>query len=217
MVRGIIMDMNFNLHNVLSLMILAVLLGCEPIKTSTPLIEPDTTRAIVIPSDCSLAMSEKMTREYLLQSAITNISPTADSVYDERICGFVDLNNDGVDDLILSNPLSQEGTGGNGYALILAEHDHFRHIGDIAGNDIFVECAKDEPTTVWAYSHSSASSGSILATVIEYDGRLILTGRIPVVLHKGSIGMKLLDEINSRATVPVVWKQSKTVKGIVHW
>lgn len=199
------------------LAILSMVVGCSNQHDECSTENPATTQAVSLPCDNCLFMSSNMSSNYLFCSVFANFPGEGENPYCERDCGFVDLNGDGNDDLILSLPISHAGTGGNAYDIILSEEDHYRHIGQICGNSILVEDIPDEPRTIWAYSHSSASTGTLVSMVIDYGGAIITKGNIPIVTGDESIGSEILNLIHERATHPIKWKRSRTIDGIVHW
>ena len=164
-------------------------------------------------------MSDHMTGDYLFASIATNASHSGETAFVERECGFVDLNGDGIDDLLLSDPLCMDGNGGTTYHVILAEKEHYRHLGEITGNSIHVEEIPDETRVVWAFAHGSASSGSITCARIEY-GKIFLKGSLPIFLTEkpaDSLGAMFLDQIEKKATLPIRWKRSQTIDGKIKW
>ena len=143
--------------------------------------------------------------------------------YVERYRLFVELNQDGHEDVILSEPISQSGTGGLSYDVYLWTNGNYVCIGDIGGHlgSIKVEHINELTRVIWTYSHSSCQSGVIGTFVVEgwrcVDHRhchieLGDEGRTPP-----TVGRQLLDIINKTATVPIRIEKTETKDGKVRW
>ena len=194
---------------------------------------PDTTKAAVI-DDLSVlgAKSEIATPDYLFNTIVTNEMYDATGTnqnywtknpYVERYRLFVELNQDGHEDVIMSAPINQSGTGGLTYGVYLWTNGNYVCIGDIDGHlgSIKVEHINELTRVIWTYSHSSCQSGSLGTFVVEgwccVDHRhchieLGGEGQTPP-----TVGSQLLDIINKTATVPIRIEKTETKDGKLCW
>ena len=172
------------------------------------------------------------TPEYLFNTVVTNemYDPSAktsdwrySSVYDERYRCFVDLNQDGHEDLIISEPTMQRGSGGLSYGVYLWTNGNYRAIGSIGTHPAFlyVEHIDCTQRTIWTYWHSSGISGSIgafrvsssgFATETHIDVDLGGEGRVTP-----TIGSELYELIRRKANVPIRTEISCTTNNVVRW
>ena len=105
---------------------------------------PDTTKATVIDDLSVLGSSGDIaTPDYLFGTVVTNEMYDATGTnqnywtknpYVERYRLFVELNQDGHEDVILSAPINQSGTGGLTYGVYLWTNGNYVCIGDIGGH-----------------------------------------------------------------------------------
>ena len=195
--------------------------------------EPDTTKAAVVDELSVLYWPDKIaTPEFLFNTAITNgyYSPTAHTsdwrranYYDERYRCFVDLNQDGHDDLIISEPTMQRGSGGLSYGVYLWTNGNYRAIASIGCHPatLRVEHIDETRRVVWTYWHSSGCSGTISALRVSSQNN-VDESRIFVDLgydgqEPQTVGHELYDAIRRRATVPIRTEISCTTNGVVRW
>lgn len=194
----------------------------------------DTTKATIIGDlDCLCTYGAIATPEYLFGTIVTNEmfdasagrerTERARRPYVERYRCFVDLDQDGHDDVILSNPISQQGTGGLSFGVYLWTNGNYIAIGEIGTHPgfLYVEHVNECTRTIWTYWHSSGETGSI--------GAMRITGRhktatryIDVDLGSegaspSTIGMELYDLIRAKATVPIRLETSFTTNGLIRW
>ena len=209
----------------------AVLLSAFCLWADYP--KPDTTKATVIDDLSVLGSSGDIaTPDYLFGTVVTNEMYDATGTnqnywtknpYVERYRLFVELNQDGHEDVILSAPINQSGTGGLTYGVYLWTNGNYVCIGDIGGHlgSIRVEHINELTRVIWTYSHSSCQSGAIGTFVVEgwrcVDHRhchieLGDEGRTPP-----TVGRQLLDIINKTATVPIRIEKTETKDGKVRW
>ena len=196
--------------------------------------KPDTTKATVIDELSVLHCfnGSIATPEYLFDTVVTNemydVSGTNQNYwskdpYVERYRIFVELNQDGHEDVIVSDPLSQRGTGGHAFNVYLWTNGNYVCIGDVGGHlsSLHVEHIDERTRVIWTYSHSSCQSGAIGTFTVRgwhcYDNRychieLGNEGRNPP-----TVGWQLLDLIAKTATVPLRVEKSETKAGKVRW
>lgn len=197
----------------------------------------DTTKAIVMDRLSVLYRGEGIvTPEYLFDTVVTNdmYDPKADasdwlssSVYDERYRCFVDLNQDGHDDVILSNPSMQRGSGGLYYGIYLWTNGNYRAIGSIGTHPacLRVEHVDDTQRIIWTYWRSNCCSGTIGAFPISSAGSRRANDRethLDVYLgydgqEPATIGRELYELILRKASVPIRTEISVTENGKVKW
>lgn len=209
----------------------AVLLSAFCLWADYP--KPDTTKATVIDDLSVLGMKDDIvTPDYLFNTIVTNGMYDATGTnrnywtkdqYVERYRLFVELNQDGHEDVILSEPISQRGTGGLSYGVYLWTNGNYVCIGDIGGHleSIHVEHINELTRIIWTYSHSSCQSGAIGTFVIE-DWRCVDNRHCHIELgdegqKPSTVGRQLLDIIKKTATVPLRIEKSVTKDGKVRW
>lgn len=187
-------------------------------------ISPDENRIapVIIEDDCVLGSDGIASPSYLFDSAVTNAYSRygSDRAWVERERGWVDLNNDGVDDLILSDPYSSGGTGGLGYTVYFATNGLYRAIGTIGGHrsTFGVEDRGSLGRIIWTYSHSSCCTCSYGWLQI-YESGSTYSGRVPVYVPDGedSLGHDIGAAIRKWSTVSIRWEVSHTEDGKVSW
>ena len=195
--------------------------------------KPDTTKATVIDNLCVLgARGDVATPEYLFDTIVTNCMFDATGTnrnywtkdqYDERYRIFVELNQDGHEDVIMSAPISQRGTGGLSYEVYLWTNGNYVCIGDIGGHleSIHVEHIDECTRTIWTYSHGSACSGAIGTFTVKgwqcYDNRCCHVELGEEGRNPPTVGSQLLEIIQKTATVPMRIEKSETRDGKVLW
>jgi len=194
---------------------------------------PDTTKADILDDLCVLGVKGSVcTPEYLFNTVVTNAmyDPSGTNrnywtkdQYVERYRLFVELNQDGHEDVILSEPISQRGTGGLSYGVYLWTNGNYVCIGDIGGHleSIHVEHINELTRIIWTYSHCSCQSGAIGTFVIE-DWRCVDNRHCHIELGDegqtpSTVGRQLLDIIKKTATVPLRIEKSVTKDGKVRW
>lgn len=194
---------------------------------------PDTTKATVIDGLSVLGLKNDIaTPECLFGTIVTNALYDATGTnqnfwtknpYDERYRVFVELNQDGHDDLILSAPLSERGTGGLSYGVYLWTNGNYVCIGDISGHlsSLYVEHINEVARVIWIYSHSSCQSGAIGTFTVEgwrcVDNRYCHVELGAEGHDPPTVGSQLLDIIAKTATVPLRAEKSETKDGKVKW
>lgn len=195
--------------------------------------KPDTTKADVLDDLCVLGCKDAVcTPDYLFNSVFTNAMYDASGTnkdywardkYVERYRIFVDLNQDGHEDVIMSAPISQRGTGGLSYDVCLWTNGNYVCIGDIGGHlgCIHVEHIDDATRVIWTYSHCSACSGAIGTFTVKgwqcYDNRCCHVELGEEGRNPPTVGSQLLDIISKTATVPLRIEKSETKDGKVNW
>ena len=194
---------------------------------------PDTTKATVIDDLASLYVGDKVaTPDYLFGTVVTNEMYDASGTnrierynhpYVERYRCFVDLDQDGHDDVLLSAPISQRGTGGLSFGVYLWTNGNYICIGEIGTHPgfLYVEQVNECTRAIWTYWHSSGSTGSI--------GTMRISGRhrakedhiyVDIGLDGQDlipIGGLIYNTIREKATVPIRTETSVTTNGIVRW
>jgi hypothetical protein len=121
--------------------------------------------AIFLGSLCvSYAEEEPFTRQVLL-------APLTDTTLSsERYFIELDLNGDGINELIVSESVSLGGTGGLIYSLYLGiGQDRFLFMDRFLSGIMALE-TQDNTKRLWSYSHSSASSGTIQYYYFDSEG-----------------------------------------------
>ncbi len=194
----------------------------------------DTTKATVIDDlSCIRSGDAIATPEYLFDTIVTNEFYDANAnhertkrksyPYVERYRCFVDLDQDGHDDVILSDPICQRGTGGLSFAVYLWTNGNYIAIGEIGTHPgfLYVEHVNEYTRTIWTYWRSSGNSGSIGAMQIK--GRYKTCSNF-IAVDLGSegdtpttIGMDIYDLIRTKATVPIRTETSYTTNNIITW
>ena len=100
------------------------------------------------------------TPEYLFDTVVTNEMYDASGTnqnywtkdpYDERYRIFVELNQDGHEDVIMSDPISQRGTGGHTFNVYLWTNGNYVCIGDVGGHlsSLYVEHINECTRVIW--------------------------------------------------------------------
>ena len=195
--------------------------------------KPDTTKATVVDDLSVLGFNGCIaTPEYLFDTVVTNelydVSGTnrnyrTKDPYVERYRIFVELNQDEHEDLIMSSPLSQRGTGGHAYDVYLWTNGNYVCIGDIGGHlsSLHVEHINECTRVIWTYSHCSCQSGSIGTFTVSgwhcLDNRCCLIELGEKGRNPPTVGWQLLDIIAKTATVPLRVEKSETKDGKVRW
>lgn len=206
---------------IMFMLVSVLLVGC---KYAPKPILPDENRIapVIIEDDCVLGCDGVASPSYLFESAVTNAFAQywSKDAWIERERGWVDLDNDGIDDLILSDPYSSGGTGGLGYTVYVATNGLYRAIGTIGGHrsTFGVEDRGSLGRIIWTYSHSSCCTGSFCWLQI-YESETTDSGRIAVYVLDGedSLGHDIGAAIRKWATVPIRWEISHTEDGKVSW
>lgn len=174
----------------------------------------------VIESCCVLRSNGLCSARYLFDSVVTNVySATSNDCYVARERGFVDLNGDGHEDVILSEPVTSRGTGGLVYGVYLWTNGLYKCMGDVFGNWIRVERTPQGSTAIWSYSHCSACSGSFCRAALAPYGTFEETHLALDWAEEGEscIARSLDEAIMKHATVPIRWEISRTVNGTNVW
>ena len=160
---------------------------------------------------------------YLFDSVVTNGGIASQGKYIPRNRGFVDLDKDGHEDVIISEPLSSFGTGGGSFWMYLWTNGNYRCIGEFGSHLGWIK-VEDEPRNgyrrIWTWWHCSGTSGTIGCVTVWSNG-FIEKGQLPITTAgdggPSSIGSELMDSVNRHATVPVRWEQSITTNGVNKW
>lgn len=181
-------------------------------------------RPVVIEDCCCLNTDGILSPAYLFDSVVTNMGARAlhKGPYISRLRGFVDLDLDGHEDVLLSAPECSRGTGGLGFDLFLWTNGNYRCIGDLGGDpsNIRVEDEPDGHRRIWSYWHCSCRTGSF-ANVTVWRNGWIEKGQLPVSFAtdegEPSIAAALEQAIHRHATVPIRWERSVTVNGTNVW
>ena len=222
-----------NLHPMRKFVVGVVAAGVVLYAFAAPMPESTATKAMVIDELSVLRCEGRIvTPEYLFNTVVTNgmYDPAAEttnrrysSFYDERYRCFVDLNQDGHDDLILSDPTMQRGSGGLSYVVYLWTNGNYREIGEIGTHPacLHVEHIDCTQRTIWTYWHSSGCSGSIGAFRVSSTG-FVTDTHIDVDLGSDgqeptTIGLELYNLILRKANVPIRTEISCTTNGVVRW
>ena len=214
-------------------LMIVVVAGLVNVRVFADCPKPDTTKATVIDDLSVLGFNGSIaTPEYLFETVVTNEMYDASGTnqnywtkdpYDERYRIFVELNQDGHEDVIMSAPLSQRGSGGHAFNVYLWTNGNYVCIGDVGGHlsSLHVEHIDECTRVIWTYSHDSCQSGAIGTFIVRgwrcLDNRcchieLGEEGRNPP-----TVGWQLLDIIAKTATVPLRVEKSETKDGEVHW
>ena len=159
---------------------------------------------------------------YLFDSVVTNGGDASRGKYIPRNRGFVDLDKDGHEDVIISEPISSFGTGGGSFWMYLWTNGNYRCIGEFGSHPGWIK-VEDEPhgyRRIWTWWHSSCSSGMIGCVTIWSNG-FVEKGQLPITTAgdggPSSIGSELMDSVHRHATIPVRWEQSVTTNGVNKW
>ena len=195
---------------------------------------PDTAKAQVFDDLCSIhvPIGGIATPDFLFNSIVTNglygatgtnSNPYAKNKYVERYRSFVDLDQDGMDDLLISDPVSQTARGGLRYRVYLQTNGNYRCVGEIFSHSdaIRVEHVDGFTRQIWTYSPCSGHSGSIGAMratphyVAEQTHVFVEIGSDGQ--EPSTIGFDILETINRKAAVPIRREVSKTEDGKIEW
>ena len=195
--------------------------------------KPDTTKATVVDDLSVLGFNGRIaTPEYLFDTAVTNgmydVSGTnrnywTKDPYVERYRIFVELNQDEHEDLIMSAPLSQRGTGGHVFYVYLWTNGNYVCIGDVGGHlsSLHVEHIDECTRVIWTYSHCSCQSGAVGTFIVRgwhcLDNRYCHVELGEEGRNPPTVGRQLLDIIAKTATVPLRVETSETKDGKVRW
>ena len=124
-------------------LMIVMVVGLVNVRVFADCPKPDTTKATVIDDLSVLGFNGSIaTPEYLFETVVTNEMYDASGTnqnywtkdpYDERYRIFVELNQDGHEDVIMSDPLSQRGTGGHAFNVYLWTNGNYVSIGDVGG------------------------------------------------------------------------------------
>ena len=113
-----------------------------------------------------------------------------DSEYSE-----LDLNGDGIDELIMSGPMSFHGTGGLTYTLYrgLGDEKYEELIGFLAGPLALEDCNPSHEKHLWGYSHRSCRSGIIF--YFSFDRKGVFQGSPSLEIYPGDMGTEMGNSI----------------------
>lgn len=179
---------------------------------------------VIIDDLATLEPGKVVSAAYLFDSVVTNGSVRIlfKDDYVPRRRGFVDLDKDGHEDVILSAPMSQFGTGGGSFWIYLWTNGNYRCIGEIGSHPDCIQ-VEDEPRDglrrIWTYWRSSGTSGSVACTTINHGG-IWESGCLPITFAgegDPSVGRSLVDAIDRHAIVPVRWEYSVVTNGVISW
>lgn len=176
---------------------------------------------VLDPAEC-LAMSGLLSPAYLFDSIVTNDYENSvfKGAYFSRNRGFVDLNGDGHEDVLLSDSESQRGTGGLCYNVCLWTNGFYRCVGEVGGSGFRVERQSDGSAVIWSYWHSSCRTGCFCCSVLDSWGKFSEKGSIPVDWSDDfdhCFAKALEDAIRQYAVVPIRWEYSETTAGTNVW
>lgn len=173
------------------------------------------------------------TPEYLFETIVTNEMFDASAgrertervrrPYVERYRCFVDLDQDGHDDVILSNPICQQGTGGLSFGVYLWTNGNYIAIGEIGTHPgfLYVEHVNECTRTIWTYWNSGGGTGSIGAMRITGRYRADCSYLFVDLCNDGdptsTIGMDIYNLIRAKASVPIRMETSFTTNGLIRW
>ena len=171
---------------------------------------------VVFEHCCVLGSDGLCSPRYLFDSVVTNEYRGG---YDVRERGIVDIDMDGHDDVILSDPESSRGTGGISYSVFLWTNGLFRCIGTVGGSGIRVERSPQGSNAIWSYWHCSSRTGSFCRSELNWRGDFRSTTLDVEWAEDGEPSIaKTLDEAIARhANVPIRWEVSRTVGGTNVW
>ncbi len=132
------------------------------------------------------AEEEEYTRQVLF-------APVTDSTLSsERYFTELDLNGDGIDELIISESVSLGGTGGLIYHLYIGiGQDRFLFLDSFLSGIMAVEI-RGETKQIWSYSHSSAASGTVQYFYFDCEGAFQRS--LSIMIYPG-IGGSLVDKM----------------------
>ena len=214
-------------------LMLAVLAGLAITGVFADSPKPDTTKATVVDDLSVLGFNGRIaTPEYLFDTAVTNgmydVSGTnrnywTKDPYAERYRIFVELNQDEHEDLIMSAPLSQRGTGGHVFNVYLWTNGNYVCIGDVGSHlsSLHVEHIDECTRVIWTYSHGSCQSGAVGTFIVRgwhcLDNRYCHVELGEEGRNPPTVGRQLLDIIAKTATVPLRVETSETKDGKVRW
>ena len=194
----------------------------------------DTTKATIIGDLSGLPRHNVIaTPEYLFGTIVTNEVFDASTSrertertrypYVERYRCFVDLDQDGHDDVILSDPISSRGTGGLSFGVYLWTNGNYIGIGEIGTHPgfLYVEHVNECTRAIWTYWRSSGRTGTIGAMRITgrnwVDSSQLFVDLSDDGATTSTIGMDLYNSICAKATVPIKMEISCTTNGVITW
>ena len=214
-------------------LMIVMVVGLVNVRVFADCPKPDTTKATVVDDLSVLGFNGSIaTPEYLFDTVVTNemydVSGTnrnyrTKDPYVERYRIFVELNQDAHEDLIMSAPLSQRGTGGHVFNVYLWTNGNYVCIGDVGGHlsSLHVEHIDECTRVIWTYSHCSCQSGAIGTFIVRgwhcLDNRCCLIELGEKGRNPPTVGWQLLDIIAMTATVPLRVEKSETKDGKVSW
>lgn len=214
-------------------LMIVVVAGLVNVRVFADCPKPDTTKATVVDNLSVLGFNGRIaTPEYLFDTAVTNemydVSGTnrnywTKDPYVERYRIFVELNQDEHEDLIMSAPLNQRGTGGHVFNVYLWTNGNYVCIGDVGGHlsSLHVEHINECTRVIWTYSHSSCQSGAIGTFIVNRwrcrDNRCCHVELGEEGRNPPTVGLQLLDIIAKTATIPLRVEKSETKAGKVRW
>jgi hypothetical protein len=114
---------------------------------------------------------------------------TDPKVNPERHYAELDLNGDGINDLLLSTSVSDGGTGGLIYNLYLGvRQGRFKKLDQFLAGGFAVE-VHGETKRLWSYSHMSSQSGTIQYWYFDRKGDFQKSQ--PLLIHPGDGGSEV--------------------------
>ncbi len=162
----------------------------------------------------------------LFDTVATNtLSSTHDHiVYSRWYRAFADFDGDGLEDVLVSEPMEHAGMGHTVFTMYLATNGLYRKaatIGGQAGNIYVEEDSRAGCRCTWSYLRSSSRTGLIEQTVVNGSGNVRQTHLDVSISEDGNsescTGDVLLNSIKKLATVPIRWEVSTTVNGVTSW
>jgi hypothetical protein len=156
--------------------------------------------------------------------------PTERAKYAERNRILVDLDGDGVDDMLLSGSLEEFGTMGGPWAVFLRRKNGFVELGQVWAHTMAISFEPDQarissdPKTrryarIWVYLKSSGSNGSLGYYRVGEDGLDQASG---ITIYPGDggtdLGRRIYEATFKQSPIPFTIERSTTTEdGKVTW
>jgi len=156
--------------------------------------------------------------------------PTGQSKYAERYRILVDLDGDGVEDMLLSGSPDEFGTAGGPWAVHLSRNGDYQRIGEVLAHPLAIAFEPDQarfqtdPKThrfarIWVYLKSSGSAGSFGYCRVGKDS---VDEIAAIELHPGDggtdLGRAVYEAAFKKSPIPFKIQRSATAAdGAVTW